>query len=843
MHHWFSRQFLPLSRNSNSNSRVRLAVENLEGRLNPSTFTDISNPALTDFAVKDLVAQNDEIALTNPQANASSFGASIGLDSSQTQFSYRGSGYTVAILDTGVDYNHPDLGGGWGKRVVAGYDFVNNDTNPMDDNGHGTHIAGIIGSSSTTYSGVAPQVNFVALKVLDSTANGSWANIELGLQWVMQNRAKYNIVAVNLSLGSGNYTSVPITMLEDEFLNLKTQGMFISVASGNNFYRYNSVQGLNFPAISNHVVSVGAVWTGSFGSATFSTGAQDYSTGVDRIVSMTQRSPGLSILAPGAWITSTAIGTGYRAMAGTSMAAAVVSGSAVLVHEALDKTGQSSKATETGILNILRNTGKILYDGDDENDNVTNTGLSFRRVDLKAALTSVVGTASPPTVSTIADQTMPAGGQLVIPFQASDANGRALQSTVRVYDLATLAYQLDQQYGFKALTSYSQNLQGLNEKWISDRNGTWFAILPNGELRKWGGSSTNLMSAANLIATLDATFHTDPAKLWNATAPTASPISATVVGNQILLNATNSVVGKFSVELTVSNSVYTTQRTFSVTTVAAPPVNVAPTLATIADLTMLHSEGSRTLTLSATDDPSQTLTFSARVVPVSGVTPAVAVAVAGNKLTLDPSSSFSGTCTVEYSVSDGLLKTTKTFVLTVTNTPPSLANVTNFTLDSGVNQKTFAVLATDPENDALTYSVKIQTPDANLYQIDQTYGLTRTSSTYFANTWGKGEKWLAGANGKWYALLPDGNLYLWTGNITTTITSANRIASVGSAVYVEPRLLWDAKPATAPTITATLTGNQLTLTRPAGHTGVYWIEVTTNDGQYVTKKSVMVILN
>ena len=132
-------------------------------------------------------------------------------------YSYRGTGYTVAVIDTGIDYNNPYLGGGWGNRVIGGWNFVSNNSNPMDDNGHGTFVAGIIGSSDPSYLGIAPNVNFVALKVLDSTGSGTFGNVDLALQWVAAHQAQYNIVAVNMSLGSGNYTSEPVHVPGERF--------------------------------------------------------------------------------------------------------------------------------------------------------------------------------------------------------------------------------------------------------------------------------------------------------------------------------------------------------------------------------------------------------------------------------------------------------------------------------------------------------------------------------------------------------------------------------------------------------------------------------------------------
>src|SRR2546423_199358 len=97
-------------------ARTRLRVESLEERLAPAVNSD--------------------------------FRGIIGLDAVQANYPYRGQGYSVAVLDTGINYNDPYLGGGWGKRVVAGWNFIANNGNPMDDNGHGTFVAGEIASSN-----------------------------------------------------------------------------------------------------------------------------------------------------------------------------------------------------------------------------------------------------------------------------------------------------------------------------------------------------------------------------------------------------------------------------------------------------------------------------------------------------------------------------------------------------------------------------------------------------------------------------------------------------------------------------------------------------------------------
>ncbi len=303
------------------------------------------------------------------------------------QYGYTGSGYAVAVIDTGVDYTHAAFQG----RYVGGWDFVANDPDPMDENGHGTHVAGIIAANHGSVVGVAPGADIVALRVLDASGSGSFVNVQRALQWVIDHQAQFNIVAVNLSLGSGNYASNPFTFLSGELQALKDLGVFVAAASGNSFYSYGSQQGLSFPAVSSLTVSVGAVWDGSYGAVSWNSGAQDYSTGADRIVSFTQRSSALSLVAPGAFVYSTYVGGGFVNMGGTSMATPFVAGAAVLVHQALDATGRSYLAHQDHILSVLRSTGVVVIDGDDEHDNVINTGLSFRRLDVRAALGAVGG--------------------------------------------------------------------------------------------------------------------------------------------------------------------------------------------------------------------------------------------------------------------------------------------------------------------------------------------------------------------------------------------------------------------------------------------------------------------
>ena len=429
---------------ASARSTTRLLVETLEDRLALSS-TSLTHQLWRDtsFALDQGAVLKGSIQLQNTngvRAAAMEGSTLIGLDRVFTDYTYRGTGYSVAVLDTGIDYNHTALGGGFGRRVIAGYDFVNNDSDPMDDNGHGTHVAGIIGSSDSRYTGVAPNVNLIALKVLDKSGSGSFGDVEDALRWVINNQARYNIVAINMSLGAGNYTSNPYTFLEDEFQSLKNQGVFIAAAAGNSFYSYNSAPGLGYAAISPLAVGVGAVWASNFGQVNWASGARDYTTAADRVTSFSQRSSAIDIFAPGALMTSTYLNGAFRSMAGTSMATPVVAGAAAILHQALDAAGRSADGNQDFIVSLMKSTGATIVDGDDENDNVNNTGLTFKRLNLHAALQSITVTNAAPVLQAIANQTMSSSqDSIVVTLNATDADGDALTYSARTSDSRVIA--------------------------------------------------------------------------------------------------------------------------------------------------------------------------------------------------------------------------------------------------------------------------------------------------------------------------------------------------------------------------------------------------------------------
>ena len=175
-----------------------------------------------------------------------------------------GKGQTVCVIDTGVDYTHPDLGGcttpqflnGTCAKVLGGYDFFNTDSNPMDDNGHGTHCAGIIASTNSVYKGVAPDVRIVAIKVFDFSGYGSWAYVASGIQWCINNKDTYNISVISMSLGddSVNNNYCNSDYLAPYINSAVSNNITVVVATGNG-YDYD---GISSPACVQNAIRVTA---------------------------------------------------------------------------------------------------------------------------------------------------------------------------------------------------------------------------------------------------------------------------------------------------------------------------------------------------------------------------------------------------------------------------------------------------------------------------------------------------------------------------------------------------------------------------------------------------------
>jgi subtilisin len=219
-----------------------------------------------------------------------------------------GEGIKVAVIDSGINYNHPDLAAHYG----GGYDFGNNDADPMDDCGHGTHVAGTIGALNNDVGvvGVAPGVTLYALKFLGPVPGGGCSGATSAaisaLDWAVQ----HGIQITNSSWGS----SSPSATLEAAFANAFALGMLHVASAGNSGNCGGTGTNIGYPGGFRSVIAVGAVDSNDTRACFSSTGSK------------------LEIAAPGVQINSTILNGSYGSnWNGTSMASPHVTGTAALL--------------------------------------------------------------------------------------------------------------------------------------------------------------------------------------------------------------------------------------------------------------------------------------------------------------------------------------------------------------------------------------------------------------------------------------------------------------------------------------------------------------------------------
>ncbi len=321
---------LSQSLNAKSTRQYSKAIKGAVFRMNAKTALKMAQNPLVDYI------EPDEVVTINATQNNPTWGLDRvdqrgGSINSQYIYDTTASNVNVYVIDTGVN-NHSDFGG----RVFNGYDFVDNDSNSSDCQGHGTHVAGTVASS--TY-GVAKGAKVYGVRVLNCQGSGSNSGILSGMDWVAQNHTKPAVA--NMSLGGGFSSS-----LNTAANNLVSAGVVTVVAAGND----NSNACNYSPASASNVITVGSTANGDSRSS-FS----NYGNCID-------------IFAPGSDITSTSQSGGSTTMSGTSMASPHVAGVAALYladnpNASTSAVAQAltSNATENAISDVQGSPNLMLY--------------------------------------------------------------------------------------------------------------------------------------------------------------------------------------------------------------------------------------------------------------------------------------------------------------------------------------------------------------------------------------------------------------------------------------------------------------------------------------------------
>lgn len=305
------------------------AIAEAEGSID-QTFKQlpIASVTLPAAEVQEL-KQDKDVARVEPDitvhASADTLDWGIGAANIPVSWNagFTGKGVKIAVVDTGVAA-HSDL------AIAGGASFVSYTTSYQDDNGHGTHVAGIIGAENNGFGtkGVAPDADVYAVKSLERSGSGSLSSILAGIDWAITNKMDI----INLSLGTQTNSAAFQAMVDKAY----AKGILVVAAAGNDGSAAGNDDTVDYPARYDSTIAVGAV-DSSLKRASFS------STG-----------NAVDIAAPGQSILSTYLNNGYARMSGTSMATPYVSGELALLKQA------NPTADHVRLRNALQETSRDL---------------------------------------------------------------------------------------------------------------------------------------------------------------------------------------------------------------------------------------------------------------------------------------------------------------------------------------------------------------------------------------------------------------------------------------------------------------------------------------------------
>jgi subtilisin family serine protease len=785
-----------------------------------------------------------------------------------------GQDVVVAVIDSGINSNHADLAANiWMNAAeasgrpgvdddgngyvddVRGYDFVNNDADPLDDHGHGTHVAGTIGAVSNNgigVAGIARDVKLMALKFIGSNGWGSELDAIRALSYAVTMGARVS----NNSWG-GNFSS---QALHDAIAAAQAQGHLFVSSAGNSGVNTDVTPNLPSSIGLDNVISVAA-------TDALDNRASWSNYGVSSV----------DLAAPGVSILSTSVSGGYALMSGTSMAAPHVAGAAAVLGSRFPGWGANQikdrllgsvdrvasmqgQSVSGGRLNLARAVGVPGYEPvvdivdvapSPRPGAVDQVTITFSRPvsgftidDLRLSLDGGVNLLSSGQWLATDDRMVwwlgglsavtAAPGRYDLSLAASGSGiqgdaGEALWNSAvetwsvqpplttvgaRVIDDADAAWYSYGNWVSDAPGAGYLGTQRLNAAGTGADTATWsFGVAPGQSYRvsaTWQGAANlatdspftvnNAVSLTRLNvnqAVGAADFGADGA-LWRVLGTFSSP------SGQLIVSLADAAAGLVAADAVRIEPIVASGLA------SAMPVSVTTAQNVVASggLAIINPSG-RPVVASLIGMPQQ----------------GQAVVDADGTFRYTPRLNFTGSDRFVVGVRVGIDVAPVVVSVTVlsTNGAPVLSAIADRVVSESQDVVAVGLTATDPDGDAISFTA---TGQSLAYVLDQQLGL-RFQSSYSQNWGGRNEKWVQSAANQWYFLLPDGELYRWNNQAGANGTL---VGNVGASYWASPGLLHDAV-AGRPYAALSVSGSTLTIDRDSGFTGAVVVTATATDGR------------
>lgn len=389
-------------------SNIAVHFANISLELRNSTSDNLDRIRIYDYQMREIADYHGNGSIIKdfwtPFSNNDTIYVRLTTDSNITDYGFYIDQIRNGTTNTTFDWRNC-------SKVIGGWDFVNNDADPYDDNGHGTHVSGIIAANGKI-KGIAPNATIVSAKALNSGGSGYTSDVLYAMEFCINNSEKFNISVISMSIGIlgltyPRYCDYDWPLYVPLINNATIKNISIVIASGND----GDNSGMSVPACLSGVISVGSV------------------NKSDSIASTSNRNNLTTVLAPGVSINSTWFTGGYALDSGTSMATPHVSGEIILLQQAkLLMTNRYNTISE--ITSLLRN-GKNITD--------SATGLNYTRIDVYQALSAENATDTQvPTYTWISKPNISYGLPVTVNLSAIDDTG----ITVYNITLNSLSYQM-----------------------------------------------------------------------------------------------------------------------------------------------------------------------------------------------------------------------------------------------------------------------------------------------------------------------------------------------------------------------------------------------------------------